>query len=102
MPNHGHDGAHNHGAHGHGETRGVGRSLSIALAITLVLLVGEAIGGVLSNSLALLADAGHVLTDGGALMLALFVTWLARQPGKPEEDLRLPAAGRSSPRCSTR
>lgn len=64
---------------------GVSRSLSIALGITLVLLVGEAVGGWLANSLALLADAGHVLTDGAALMLALFVTWLARQPGKPEK-----------------
>jgi cobalt-zinc-cadmium efflux system protein len=35
----------------------------------------------LSNSLALLADAGHVLTDAGALGLSLFVAWLARQPG---------------------
>lgn len=51
----------------------------------MVLLVGEAIGGWIANSLALLADAGHVLTDGFALMLALFVTWLARQPGKPEK-----------------
>ena len=50
-----------------------------------MLLFGEAIGGWLANSLALIADAGHVLTDGAALALALFVTWLARQPGKPEK-----------------
>jgi cobalt-zinc-cadmium efflux system protein len=37
----------------------------------------------MSNSLALLADAGHVLTDAGALGLSLFVAWLARQPGSP-------------------
>lgn len=49
------------------------------------MLIGEAIGGWIANSLALLADAGHVLTDGAALALALFVTWLARQPGKPEK-----------------
>ncbi|HET9423902.1 MAG TPA: cation diffusion facilitator family transporter [Gemmatimonadaceae bacterium] len=73
--------AHSHShSHSHANS-GAGRRLSIALAITLLLLVGEAIGGWMANSLALLADAGHVLTDGAALMLALFVTWLARQPG---------------------
>lgn len=54
----------------------------VALGITLVLLIGEGVGGWLANSLALLADAGHVLTDAAALILSLFVTWLARQPGK--------------------
>jgi cobalt-zinc-cadmium efflux system protein len=49
----------------------------------VVILVAEGVGGWLSNSLALLADAGHVLTDAGALGLSLFVAWLARQPGSP-------------------
>jgi len=88
MPSHDHhDHSHPHShshSHGHGES-GAGRQLGIALAITIVLLLGEAIGGFVSNSLALLADAGHVLTDGAALGLALFVNWLARQPGKPEK-----------------
>lgn len=87
MPGHSHDHGHDHAhphSHTHGEA-GAGRPLSIALAITMLLLVGEAVGGWISNSLALLADAGHVLTDGAALMLALFVTWLARQPGKPDK-----------------
>lgn len=56
------------------------RALRTALILTLVVLVAEAIGGVLSNSLALIADAGHVLTDAGALALSLFVAWFARQP----------------------
>lgn len=56
------------------------RALRAALAVTLVILVAEAIGGWLSNSLALIADAGHVLTDAGALGLSLFVVWFARQP----------------------
>src|SRR5690349_18780661 len=81
---HDHDHSHAH-AHGVGEAQGPGRSLAIALAITVVLMAGESIGGWISNSLALLADAGHVLTDGAALALALFVTWLARQPGKPDK-----------------
>jgi cobalt-zinc-cadmium efflux system protein len=82
MPHaHPHDHSHSH-SHSH---EGVGRSLSIALGITLVLLVGEAVGGWIANSLALLADAGHVFTDGAALILALFVTWLARQPARPDK-----------------
>lgn len=84
MPRHAHD--HSGDGHSHPHAHeGVGRPLAIALAITLVLLAGEAIGGWLANSLALLADAGHVLTDSAALMLALFVTWLARQRGRPEK-----------------
>jgi cobalt-zinc-cadmium efflux system protein len=84
MPSHDHD--HHGHSHPHPHDHaGAGRPLSIALAITLVLLFGEAIGGWIANSLALLADAGHVLTDGAALMLALFVNWLARQPGKAEK-----------------
>lgn len=56
------------------------RALRAALAITLIILVAEAIGGWISNSLALIADAGHVLTDAGALALSLFVAWFSRQP----------------------
>jgi cobalt-zinc-cadmium efflux system protein len=61
------------------------RALRAALALTLVVLVAEAIGGWLSNSLALLADAGHVLTDAGALALSLFVVWFSRQPVTAEK-----------------
>src|SRR5262245_23427308 len=83
MPSHDH--GHDHHDHSHSHSEGAGRSLGIALGITIVLLLGEAIGGWIANSLALLADAGHVLTDGAALGLALFVTWLARQPGNPDK-----------------
>ncbi len=55
------------------------------MAITIVILVAQVVGGILSNSLALLADAGHVATDAGALGLALFVLWFARRPGTPEK-----------------
>lgn len=57
------------------------RALAWSLGLTLVILVAEGVGGWLSNSLALWADAGHVLTDAGALGLSLFVVWLARQAG---------------------
>ena len=50
-----------------------------------MLLVVEVIGGFLSNSIALLADAGHMLTDVAALALALFVAWFSKQPGTPQK-----------------
>ena len=59
------------------------RRLRIALAITSVLLVAEFAGGMAANSLALLADAGHLLTDVGALGLSLFVAWFSRRPETP-------------------
>jgi cobalt-zinc-cadmium efflux system protein len=76
---HGPDGAH---ANAHGESV---RRLWIALALTSVFLIAEVVGGVLSNSLALLADAGHMLTDVAALALSLFVAWFSR---RPETDKR--------------
>jgi cobalt-zinc-cadmium efflux system protein len=60
-------------------------NLRIALVLTAVLLVVEVIGGILSNSIALLADAGHMLTDVAALGLALFVAWFSRQPETPRK-----------------
>jgi cobalt-zinc-cadmium efflux system protein len=59
--------------------------LRIALALTAALLIVEVIGGLLSNSIALLADAGHMLTDVAALGLALFVAWFSRQPVTPQK-----------------
>jgi len=60
------------------------RNLRIALILTALLLVAEVVGGLLSNSIALLADAGHMLTDVAALGLALFVAWFSKQPETPE------------------
>jgi cobalt-zinc-cadmium efflux system protein len=86
--NHAH--GHSHGAgdgHSHSHTQlapgASTRALAWSLGLTLFILIAEGIGGWLSNSLALFADAGHVLTDAGALGLSLFVAWLARQPGSP-------------------
>src|SRR5262245_66154736 len=73
------DMAHEHCHHGD-DTRST-RALTWALVITVFILFVEVVGGLWSNSLALLADAGHVLTDAGALGLSLFVAWLAQQPG---------------------
>ncbi|MGH7718899.1 MAG: cation diffusion facilitator family transporter, partial [Gemmatimonadaceae bacterium] len=51
--------------------------------ITLAVLVAEVAGGLIANSLALLADAGHVLADAAALALSLFVAWFSRRPVTP-------------------
>lgn len=55
------------------------RQLGLALLITAIILAGEVTGGILSNSLALMSDAGHVLTDGMALLLSLVASLLARK-----------------------
>lgn len=62
------------------------RPLAIALAITTLFLIAEVIGGIITNSLALLADAGHMATDVAALGLALFAIWLAGRPATPERS----------------
>jgi len=54
--------------------------LKVALVIVLVVMVAEAIGGILSNSLALLGDAGHMLVDALALGMSLFAIKIARRP----------------------
>ncbi len=87
QPGHGHQhgGAHDHGVgHSHSSDAPVA-SLRIALVLTASLLIVEVIGGLLSNSIALLADAGHMLTDVAALGLALFVAWFSRQPANPQK-----------------
>jgi cobalt-zinc-cadmium efflux system protein len=52
----------------------------VALAINVAMLVVEAVGGVLTGSLAVLADAGHLLSDVGSIALALFAASLAARP----------------------
>ncbi|MEO5590179.1 MAG: cation transporter, partial [Gemmatimonadaceae bacterium] len=77
---------HDHGAPGHDHAAHASvRGLRLALGLTATLLVVEIIGGILSNSLALLADAGHMLTDVGALALSLFVAWFTTQPSSPRK-----------------
>lgn len=81
MP-HQHDGHSHAHAHGEDDRLAIGR-LRLALVLTAAFLVAEVVGGLLTNSLALLADAGHMLTDVGALALSLFVAWFCRQPASP-------------------
>jgi cobalt-zinc-cadmium efflux system protein len=87
---HAHDQLHSHlpgeGAlHSHAAHASV-KSLRIALALTAALLVVEVVGGLLSNSIALLADAGHMFTDVAALGLSLFVAWFSRQPATQQKS----------------
>lgn len=68
-------------AHGHDHTHGMARkTLRLAFFLTLLILAAELIGGLVANSLALLSDAGHVLTDIFALGLAWFATAQAERP----------------------
>jgi cobalt-zinc-cadmium efflux system protein len=84
----GHDhAAHDHGDHDHRHDRRAHpvKALRLALVLTGVLLVAEVVGGFMSNSLALLADAGHMLTDVGALALSLFVAWFSARPSSAQK-----------------
>jgi len=68
--------------HRHADDR---RRLGWALGITALLLVAEVAGGVLSGSLALLADAGHMASDVAALGLSLFALWVVLRPATAEK-----------------
>jgi cobalt-zinc-cadmium efflux system protein len=94
----GHDHAGDHHRHDHARSTGGAhrradgvapsqqRRLRIALLLTAFFFGAEVVGGFLANSLALLADAGHMFTDVGALALSLFVVWFSRQPAAPEKS----------------
>ncbi len=67
----------------HSHDAAVSQPLKITLVLVLVIMVAEILGGVFSNSLALLSDAGHMLTDALALGLSLLAMNLARRPATP-------------------
>ena len=75
---------HDHHAHDHDHGHGAGRLLGAALALTTLFMVIEFAGGWYARSLALIADAGHMLTDAAALALAWAATRIALRPA----DLR--------------
>ena len=62
------------------------RRLTLAVAITLIVMAVELAGSWLSGSLALLADAGHMLADGAALAIALFAAWIAQRPATAQRS----------------
>jgi cobalt-zinc-cadmium efflux system protein len=69
--------------HEHEGRTGDRRALAAALALVTAFLVVEVVAGVLADSLAVLADAGHMLSDAGSLGLALFAAWIAQRPATP-------------------
>jgi cobalt-zinc-cadmium efflux system protein len=81
-----HEHAHGHShAHGHDHSHAISadadrRYLSIALALILGFMAFEVVVGIIAHSLALLSDAGHMLTDAGALILSLIVIRLVQRP----------------------
>lgn len=60
------------------------KGLLVAFCLTVTLLVLEVVGGYWSHSLALLSDAGHMVSDAGALLLSLAAMWLSSRPPTPE------------------
>lgn len=85
---HEHDrGDHHHGPGAHAHHRETGsRRLVFVLAITAAFMVIELVGGLIANSLALMADAGHMLSDVAALGLSVFALALARRPPTPDKS----------------
>lgn len=71
-------------AHGHSAAGGHKRNLAIVFCLTAFYMVAEAIGGIVTHSLALLADAGHMLTDVAGLGMALLAINFAERPATPE------------------
>ena len=64
--------------------------LGWSIGVTLIVFAGEIVGGILSNSLALLSDAGHVFTDVFALGLSLIALHIMRRPSNYRATSRIP------------
>ncbi|MEK5399424.1 cation diffusion facilitator family transporter [Paenibacillus sp. FSL K6-2859] len=81
----GHD--HSHGPHGHHhfDPSGNKKGLMIALIITVGIMFLEFFGGLVTNSLALLSDSGHMLNDASSLALSLVAVWFATKPASPNK-----------------
>lgn len=85
MHHHGHHHGHHH-CHDHDHARqGNKKGLTIALFITAGIMLLEFIGGLLTNSLALLSDSGHMLSDTASLVLSLAAIWFASRPPSPNK-----------------
>lgn len=72
-------GAHAH-THHHDHDHSAPHVIQKAIIVTILFMVVELVGGWWSNSLALISDAAHMLTDVGAMLLSLFSIWVARRP----------------------
>ena len=83
--------AHDHAAHADTSTADGRRRVAIACVLTAAFMVAEVVGGIISGSLALLADAAHMLTDAASLGLAWMGYWFA---AKPADETRSYGFGR--------
>ncbi len=85
---HAHDahGSHAHAAAGVADPATRRRALIVALTLTASYTAVEVVAGILTGSLALLADAGHMLSDNVSLGLALVAVWLAGKPATPQRS----------------
>ena len=77
--------SHDHGGHDHGRSAGR-RALVVVLVLTTAFAAVEVVGGLITGSLALLADAGHMLSDSASLALALLAFWLSARPATPNRS----------------
>lgn len=79
---------HSHTGHSHAiDSRAANRKRLVAvLVLSAGYMFAEVIGGLLTNSLALIADAGHMLSDVAALALSLFAMWIAQRPPTPQRS----------------
>ena len=80
---------HHHDHHEHRHERRAGSALGVAAALTVAFAIVEALGGWWTGSLALLSDAGHMLTDGAALGLGAIAAWMARRPPSEQHSYGL-------------
>ena len=88
---HGHGHSHDHAAHVDTETADGRRRVAFAFVLTALFMVAEVIGGIISGSLALIADAAHMMTDAASLALAWLGYWFA---AKPADETRSYGFGR--------
>ncbi len=77
----GHEHSHTHGITGTGKHR---RRLIAVLCITLAVVLVQIVGAAVSGSLALLADAGHMLSDAAGVFIALLAAWIATRPASDQ------------------
>jgi cobalt-zinc-cadmium efflux system protein len=78
--------SHDHHHHHHPPAGSVSRRrMGLAVALTLIFVIGEAVAGFLSHSLALLSDAGHNFADALALILSWYALWIAHRPSNAKQ-----------------
>lgn len=78
-----HSHGHDHSGHSHSEANS--KRLMLTLCLAAGYMVAEIVGGLISNSLALLADAGHMFSDVASLALSVFAIWISSRPAGSQQ-----------------